>query len=278
MRQLRIGLIALASLGLVACDDGDGGTDSGPPVGIDSGPPSGVDAGPPTGTDAGPPSTGTCGPVGGECMITPGAGAATACTADPMSGAARGCLLVGGGANPWMTQCAAVGVVPEGGDCDPTMVGQCGAGFECLGDPGSATCARLCCSNTDCAPGDRCVALSGAGPDGMEAGTCRTPVTCDPLNTTLDGSNGCPTGQACFTVGDSLDCFTPGTATVGQACMALNACVAGHGCYSFSTDMMFLCRELCDPMAMPTTCPAGMMCNALTGFTDLGACIMMPAM
>ncbi len=43
--------VALA-LALVGCDDGDGGTDSGPPDGTDAGPPDGTDAGPPAGGPA----------------------------------------------------------------------------------------------------------------------------------------------------------------------------------------------------------------------------------
>lgn len=274
MRELRIGLIALGAglcLALVGCD-GDGETDAGPPMDDGSMPGDGgddTDAGPMTMMDSGPPTGMGCGPTGGECTIDP-ANAAMACPPDPGTGAARGCLLQGGGGMDWMTACFPVGVVPEGGDCDPTMAGQCGAGYQCFGDPGSATCARLCCNTTDCNPGDRCVALAGAGPDGMMAGTCRTPVMCDPLSTMTDGSNMCPMGQGCYPQGDSLGCFGAGTAAEGDACMTLNGCAAGHGCINEMGSGV--CRRFCNPMDMPTTCPMNYECAGLTGFTDLGFC------
>lgn len=281
MEKLRLGMIVLAVSGLAfyGCDDdGGGGTDAGPgtdAAGTDSGPGGGGDD---AGTDAGPGGGGdTCGPTGGECMINPGA-AATACTPDPASGMARGCLLQGGGMNPWTTMCFPVGVVPEGGDCDPMMAGQCGAGFQCLGDPGSATCARHCCSNADCNPGDMCISLSGAGPMGMEAGTCQSPVDCDPLNQTTDGSNMCPMGQGCYPTMGSLGCFGAGMTGEGEECEFLNDCGAGFACVQSTGDTVFRCRQMCNPMDMMTTCPMGTMCNGLNGFTDLGSCAPMMMM
>ncbi len=61
MRRLPL---TLAMLGLLAmaCDDGAGSDDAGPPGSTDAGPPGSTDAGPPGSTDAGPPGSSDAGP------------------------------------------------------------------------------------------------------------------------------------------------------------------------------------------------------------------------
>ncbi len=69
-RFISVALICgLGGLVAAGCDDGDGGTDSGPPDGTDAGPlPPGVDGGP--GTDAGPGGGGSCSSPSNLVMVT----------------------------------------------------------------------------------------------------------------------------------------------------------------------------------------------------------------
>lgn len=278
MKKIRLGMIALTASGLAlfGCDDDGSDTDAGPPVVImDGSTDAGGGGGDDAGFDAGGGGGSTCGPMGGECTIDP-SNAATACTNDPASGMPRTCYIQGGGGDPWTTTCFPVGTTPEGGSCTPTVAGECDVGLQCFGDAGSATCRRLCCSNSDCGGGAFCTRVAEAGPMGMEAGLCETPSDCDPLVMMNDGSNRCAAGEGCYPNMGTLVCRTAGTVAEGESCASLTDCEVGHACVSAPSEMgMFFCRQMCDPTATPTTCPTGRQCNGLNGFTNLGSCAVM---
>lgn len=261
MRQLGLGLVvALAGAALtLGCDDGGGDTDSGVTrdtgVAGDTGVPD--DTGVPMDSGTQPDSGmggGMCGPTGGDCNV-----------GDPAScGSGMACVLSGSTAAGWEAVCIMAGVIEDGASCDPTMQGQCQEGSQCAstcpGEPG--ICTQVCCTNTDCAPGEFCGLIAGA-----EAGFCRSASACDVIAQT-----GCPgTCQGCYPAsGGNLSCFEAGEGTEGSSCTTLNACAPGLGCVGDPG----MCRRFCDRTATDP-CDAGFMCNGLSGFDDVGVCVPM---
>jgi len=257
MRPILLPLIATAGLLLGACDDGVSEPDSGVPpadTGTDMMDSGGDDSGTP------PPDSGmmmgmSCGPTTGDCDVS-----------DPAScGTGMACVLQGGGGEPWTTVCIQEGVIAEGMACDPTMQAQCQQGFQC--DSTSRICARVCCSGVDCNPGDDCIALSMAGPMGMEAGFCRTPVDCDPV----DGTAGCSDGTGCYpTSSGSFSCFSAGDIAIGEMCSNLNDCAPGSACITGDPSV---CRQFC--LLSEPVCPSGFACGGLSGVDRYGVCVPM---
>ena len=256
MRKLFIGVALTVAVMSAGCDDRNGGEDAGRDSGvrlpdaarIDTGVPTPTDAG--GGTDSGTP--GTCGPTGACSVSEP-----TSC------GTGMACLMVGGGGNPWMTVCAASGVLGQGEACDPAAANQCQEGFQCF----SNVCQKICCSNSDCDPGVLCQQLA----DTNGAGLCTAGDTCSIID-----PDSCEDGEGCYPLGSEGDvqCIEAGTATVGMACNTLNGCVAGYGCAGSPG----ACRQYCVP-GEGAVCETDFMCvqltNGSTPILGIGVCVPM---
>lgn len=259
MRKLFIGVTLTVAVVSAGCDDRSGDADAGRDSGVRLPDAARIDTGVPTPTDAGGGSDsgtpGTCGPTGPCSVSSP-----TSC------GAGMACLMVGGGGNPWMTVCAASGVLGQGETCDPAAANQCQEGFQCF----SNVCQKICCSNSDCDPGVLCQQLA----DTNGAGLCTPGDGCE-----ITDADACDDGEGCLPVGSEGDTAcstliaTPGAA--GESCMFSNGCVPAHGCAGDPG----LCRAFCDPAVTPTTCASGFMCSQLaaegTPIPGVGVCVPM---
>lgn len=259
MRKLFIGVALSVAIVSAGCDDRNGGTDAGrdsgvrlpDAAGIDTGMPTPIDAGG-GGTDSGTP--GSCGPTGVCSVSTP-----TSC------GAGMACLMVGGGGDPWMTVCAASGVLGQGAACDPGAANQCQEGFQCFDD----VCKQICCSNSDCGPGVLCQPIA----DTNGAGYCVPGDGC-----VITDPDACEAGEGCLHLGSEGDTAcstlieTPGGP--GESCMFSNGCVAGYTCAGDPG----MCRQYC-AFGEAAVCETGFMCVQLapggTPIPGIGACVPM---
>lgn len=197
------------------------------------------------------------GTMGGACTYGGGCNLTSTSSCPPDSGGARqGCY-------PDMTApaCHPAGTVAVGGAC--TALNDCDAGSVCLG---TGTCAKLCCSATDCPTGQSCTPLGdGSGnplPNGV--GFCHAPTACTPVPNT-----GCAAMQQCTTTAadGSTDCFPTGPVAEGGDCSSDN-CAAGLGCFNMGAGTAGHCYRFCrramgttsnpDCTGTATTCGAGL--------------------
>lgn len=256
--RVSLGVVAVSAV-MVACGGGGGGggRDSGPgPVDAQmlDAPTTPTDAQP--GTDTGM-TTRMCGVAGGACDVI----------AQDCAGATDGCYYARTmmGADP-TTLCAPAGTAGDGEAC--TTVDDCLPGFTC--DSGNV-CRHYCCMgmSTDCALGQICVGISGAG----EIGVCNAIDNC-----TLAPQGGCDAGEGCWVIADdgSTTCFTAGTKTEGQACGPLNDCVAGFGCFGIGGAAP-ACIGFCR-LGMDSDCSGGHTCQEVGGGlpTGIGLCLTAP--
>jgi hypothetical protein len=166
----------------------------------------------------------------------------------------------------------------------------CAEGLICLADGTFNRCQALCgLSDTmECNRETQYCQLVNQEPP---FGACFATDDCDPVAQT-----GCAMGEACYALENTFDdvvgvCFEvvpPEGMTMplpaGEPCMFVNNCVSGTQCRpiddtaAMPTD--FECRNLCNPMATPSTCGAAETCRqfTLTGSgmfqtpTPVGAC------
>ena len=167
--------------------------------------------------------------------------------------------------------CRMAGTAADGMPCNNTTL--CQEGLICLGPPDGASCHAICCNDNDsaCPTGQTCsIRVVSPGMSDSPVGACDAPDNCDVVAQT-----GCSATEYCFPAGGdgSTVCASPGTAMPGASCGALNDCVRGYICPGGDSP---ICRQVCNPMAMPSDCPMGSRCQPFTGFeTMLGACAAM---
>jgi len=171
------------------------------------------------------------------------------------------------------TTCVADGTVASGATCvqdtkDTSIVtDDCAAGATCDNDgPKNAwACRKFCAADKDCATGEKCGDVLGAGTWGWCLPTC-----------TAFGTD-CPTGDSCsvgLTAINGTDeffvCKTPGDAKVFEKCDLDTDCGANLVC---DGDKGY-CTPICDATHMCTDQPPGDMgkisCMAYTGITGGG--------
>jgi len=262
----KISLFLACSM-VIACGDDDRPSDDDPTTtprdlgpGTDSGP--GTDLGP--GVDMG----------GGGMDMGPGMSMCPAGVCDLVTNAGcmagEGCYFAASMAGEAPAPlCAPAGTLADGASCDSANA--CQEGFICVGDPG--VCRRICCgdNDNDCDPtttGQLClinIVDSAGEPTGV--GACQLPDDCDPIDQT-----GCMGGDACFPSGDgAFTCAAPGPGTQDSDCEDMG-CAAGFLCI-MGTDGP-VCAEICDrSVAEPMCDGAGLSCNGLTGYEDIGVCV-----
>lgn len=272
----------VAALSMSACgdDDGPSAADTGPRAdtglpppppppgdggGIDTGVPP-VDMGP--GVDMGPrPDTGPTPPP------PPGMCPAGMCDLEAQTGCGAG-QACDWGAPPGMPPtpyCRMAGTAGDGQPCNDMTL--CQEGLICLGAAGSATCHAICCNDNDaaCPAGQTCsIRVVSEGMPDSPVGACDAPDNCD-----VQAQTGCSAAEYCYPAGSdgSTVCASPGTAAAGAACTALNQCARGFICPGGASSV---CRQVCNPSAMPTDCPMGSRCQPFEGFEmTLGACAAM---
>lgn len=264
----KISLFLACSLALVACGDDDRPSDDDPSTtprdmgpGRDLGP--GVDMFTPD-RDLGPPVD-----MGGTTMTMCPAGACDLVT-NAGCPAGDGCYFAAMAAGePPTPLCAPAGTLGDGAACDSANA--CQEGFICVGDPG--TCRRICCGDNDdhCDPtttGQLCL-INIVDAEGMPTGVgaCQLPDDCDPIEQT-----GCMSPEACFPSGEgAFTCAMPGPGTQDDSCED-EGCAAGFLCINGASGAV--CAEICDrSVAEPTCDGAGLTCNGLTGYDEIGVCV-----
>jgi hypothetical protein len=167
-------------------------------------------------------------------------------------------------------ECVGNGSVNAGELCD---VDDCKAGSICVpksgGDP--KLCKKFCDSHADCeGAGSFCtIQIEGSG-DETVATACT--MDCDPLGGNLSG---CPAPNTKCIIRRAnpegtqwgTDCVATGDAQVFEACNSSEDCGLGLVC---TANMPGACIALCDPSAMPDTCPVMTNCNAFMPTISIG--------
>ena len=199
--------------------------------------------------------------------------------------------------------------------CDPALASSCsmpGTGCDVVCDAGakqSAMCVargnkgpmELCPKESDCAPGNTCLATKCA--DGTSVSSCKKhcksdadcgggtarcnytiqcgmtvgslfgicSFSCDPRGA---ATFGCPTGTNCLLKPhEETDCRCRSATQIGkdgQVCTGISPCEPGLTCVQEGSRR--LCRPICR-LDMPGTCSAGRTCRATTDLKIFGACM-----
>lgn len=158
----------------------------------------------------------------------------------------------------------------------------CDVGLMCWAvdaETNTGTCIELCGCGPEqptCGGGGACsIANDGVLPLCLPA--------CDPL----DAEGTCPTGEACYPVGDGFQCAPDASGSDGQPgspCSFINACDPGAACVDDAVVPNCFgagcCAAFCD-LDVPGTCPVGTTCEPwfnpgeepLECHVDTGVCI-----
>ena len=198
------------------------------------------------------------------------------------------CLTKDSQGNTWpggycISQCN-----PQKNDPNDTTNPACiGGGATCLGQGTSGACETICSGKTGATPCTRtgyscfqtCEPTSISKCDPTKAGICGPKMTCVRLG--ADNVGQCapscdPFAQGCMDImGQPAGCYASddtgegvcsqvfGMGADGDACMYLNACNPGLGCYAAPKAMMAQCRPYCGG-AKSVACANGKMCVDLS--------------
>jgi hypothetical protein len=171
---------------------------------------------------------------GGACTYgTGGCDLTDTSSCPPMGTTRQGCYPDMGA-----PACHPAGTAAAGASC--TNLNDCDAGMVCLS---TNTCERLCCSVSDCNPGEMCNPLGdGSGmplPNGV--GFCHRPTSC-----TVVPQSGCMATEACIVsaMDGSTDCINAGPTAEGGSCDS-SACMAGLGCFTMGSGTPGMCYRFC---------------------------------
>lgn len=147
----------------------------------------------------------------------------------------------------------------------PAMVGQaddCVKGAHCV----FGTCKEICLLT----PPSPCSAGGCVGVEGLDFDVCLP--NCDPL------TQNCALGDGCYLTAEGPVCADVIGAGVpaGGACMYLNDCAAGAGCFDDGLGGG-ICYNYCNfsmypNVRDPTYCATGEVCTGITGEATYGVC------
>jgi hypothetical protein len=134
-------------------------------------------------------------------------------------------------------------------------------------------CRKICCGDSDalCPMGQTCqvrIVDDEGSPTGV--GLCRTSDSCDPLT-----QSGCAAGQGCYPNDGGTVCTMPVSGMglpLGEACVSANDCAPGLTCAA-QAGAASSCVPFCRLPEGEPSCPEGLVCGTLTGFTDFGVCV-----
>ena len=185
----------------------------------------------------------------------------------------------GGGSSDCTTTGCPAGYECTSGTCVPTappaggggVCAPCGSGADCANGvclrypDGGTYCGADCASTSDCAAGDRCVGVSGAGnqcvrgPEGSE--TCAAA----PSGCTSDAE--CAASERCNLATHACEPRSSGGgAAIGATCGTATDCASG-------LCLAGRCSQSCNWLDT-RSCPAGFYCNGMaTGTCDEGLCV-----
>ncbi len=169
---------------------------------------------------------------------------------------------VDGGAAP---TCSLAGTGTDGAMCNRSS--DCAAGYDCVGDAtsgGPGTCRHYCC-DTLCGGPDAGVYPTESSPycdlqplysnPTQLVPVCMESPSCQPLT-----PGQCPDKETCAIVDPNgrTACVPIGPGNVGDQCVTQHC---GENLTCWGTSPMLTCVQLCDPTAVPGTCPAGTTCR-----------------
>jgi hypothetical protein len=229
----------------------------------------GVNPGADAGTSGGPDASVLPKPDAATSGTPDGAPVGGACNAVTQTGCSAGLkcawIVSDVATQAGMVGCSPNGTIPVGGTCtQPAVVGEadgCIAGSHCV----FSTCHTIC----SLMPSVPCSMGGCVGVEGLDFAICLP--NCDPL------LQDCPLGQGCYLTADGPVCATVvGAAGPGMACMYLNDCTAGSGCFDDGLGGG-ICYKYCNfasypNLPDPTHCTTGQTCTGITGETLYGVC------
>jgi hypothetical protein len=233
------------------------GGSAGQATGGSAGQSSGGSAGQASGGSAGQSSGGSAGSAG---QASGGTGGTSTCS-PPISGTCDDFPQCGCSAGKncdvtdlaGTTSCVNAGGIAAYGHC--TDIGQCGAGYSCVGQ----VCKPFCTTSNDCPgvnDGAQCIQVTydDNGTTKPIPGMYTCTAACDPLQT-----NSCGGGAGCFLAGGTADCVPAGLGVgVGACASDPFACAPGYVCLSDDS-----CRKWC--RVGLNDCTSGQSCVQLSG-------------